>query len=214
MDNYDQSDLNDEDIYLLDTFTQLFLWVGSQSNAEEKRLADEFALKYVAKASAVDGRSPDIPIIRIAAGNEPSIFTCHFHSWDPEYFSKKVFKDPYQAKLEALALQKKSKEELTAPKAAAAAPSTPAAKPAAASAATPSAAAAAPATPVAAAAITPGSFTLEQLKAPGTAGVDPARKEEYLDDATFTTVFGVDRVKFAALPKWKRDDAKKKAGLF
>ena len=36
VDNFDQSDLNDEDVFLLDTYTQLFVWIGSQSSQEEK----------------------------------------------------------------------------------------------------------------------------------------------------------------------------------
>jgi hypothetical protein len=41
-----------------------------------------------------------------------------------------------------------------------------------------------------------------------------AKKEDYLDDETFFKVFGMDKQVFNALPKWKRDQMKKKAGLF
>lgn len=68
--------------------------------------------------------------------------------------------------------------------------------------------------PVAPAAASPGTtYSYEQLKSP-TAGVDPTRKEEYLDDSEFLELFGVDKVSFAALPKWKKDTQKKKLGLF
>jgi hypothetical protein len=60
----------------------------------------------------------------------------------------------------------------------------------------------------------PGSFTLEQLVDTHPASVDPTQKEEYLDNATFTAVFKMDRAAFRAMPKWKRDAAKKAAGLF
>ncbi len=43
--------------------------------------------------------------------------------------------------------------------------------------------------------------------------VDPIQKEEYLDNATFSLVFKMDRAAFRAMPKWKRDAAKKAAGL-
>lgn len=46
------------------------------------------------------------------------------------------------------------------------------------------------------------------------AGVDPTQKEEYLDNASFTALFNMDRAAFRAQPKWKRDAAKKAAGLF
>eukprot|EP01031_Cornospumella_fuschlensis_P039461 gene39461-48041_t len=65
-----------------------------------------------------------------------------------------------------------------------------------------------------AAAPAPGSFNLEQLKGALPLSVDPTRKEEYLSDADFQEAFGMDRNAFKALAKWKRDDAKKKAGIF
>lgn len=104
MDNFDQNDLNDEDVYLLDTYTQIFVWIGSQSSEEEKKKAVDFAQRYVAEVD--DGRDPDIPIVKVNAGQEPSIFTAHFVAWDDEYSSKPAFKDPYQAKLEALAAER------------------------------------------------------------------------------------------------------------
>ena len=54
----------------------------------------EFATQYV--ASADDGRDPELPIIRVNAGDEPRMFSAHFHGWDAEYFTKHAFKDPYQ----------------------------------------------------------------------------------------------------------------------
>ncbi|XP_066975023.1 villin-1-like isoform X2 [Macrobrachium rosenbergii] len=44
--------------------------------------------------------------------------------------------------------------------------------------------------------------------------VDPTRKEEYLSDPDFKTVFGVDREDYDSIPQWKRNNLKKKAGLF
>jgi hypothetical protein len=51
------------------------------------------------------------------------------------------------------------------------------------------------------------------LKA-GVAGIDVARKEEYLDAKEFASLFGSDKATFAAMPKWKRDTKKKELGLF
>ena len=52
------------------------------------------------------------------------------------------------------------------------------------------------------------------VKMDGTAGIDMARKESYLSEGEFKTVFGMERTAFDALAEWKRKDAKKKVGLF
>lgn len=57
-------------------------------------------------------------------------------------------------------------------------------------------------------------MSYEELKANTRAGLDPSRKEEYLDDATFASLFNMDKASFAALSKWKKDEQKKKLGLF
>ncbi len=182
-------------MFLLDTYTQLFVWIGSQSTEEEKSKASDFAAQYIREVD--DGRDANIPIIRINAGQEPAMFTSHFLAWDAEYTAKRVFKDPYQAKLDALAAEKAKKTGAQAP---APAP-TPAPAPAQGPVRTaPSA--------------VKGKYTYEQLRDGLPEGVDATQKEECLDDAAFQTVFGMDRNSFKALPKWKRDEAKKKKGLF
>lgn len=57
------------------------------------------ALQYINTAS--DGRSPDTPVVQVASGNEPPMFTQHFRGWDPLLTDKNAFVDPYQAKLAA-----------------------------------------------------------------------------------------------------------------
>ena len=58
-------------------------------------------------------------------------------------------------------------------------------------------------------------YSVEQLqigKCP--AGIDMARREQYLSDAEFNSTFNMSKDKFDALPKWKRIRAKKEVGLF
>ncbi len=144
------------------------------------------------------------------------MFTEHFVNWDDSLFTKSSFVDPYEAKI---AEMKKKKEASAGPTTAAtaktstggggggkAAPAPAVNKPNPAP-ETPAAAAAAP-VPVT------GTFSLAELKAGTPAGCDPTRKEEYLSPAEFKDAFGMDKAAFAALPGWKRNDAKKKAGIF
>ncbi|XP_063596642.1 advillin-like [Penaeus indicus] len=44
--------------------------------------------------------------------------------------------------------------------------------------------------------------------------VDPVHKEDFLSDADFMSVFGVGRDGIDSIPMWKRNNMKKKAGLF
>ena len=58
-------------------------------------------------------------------------------------------------------------------------------------------------------------FELEKLKnMKGSDGIDPTVKEQYLSDEQFQEVFSMDKAAFKAMPLWKRQDKKKKVGLF
>ena len=59
------------------------------------------------------------------------------------------------------------------------------------------------------------TFSAPELAAmDGSSGIDMERKESYLSAGEFVEVFGMERNVFDAMPLWKRQAAKKKAGLF
>jgi hypothetical protein len=53
----EQEDLVDDDVVILDTYSSVFVWVGSHANEEERRGAMELAAQYVKEAAAADGAS-------------------------------------------------------------------------------------------------------------------------------------------------------------
>jgi len=57
-------------------------------------------------------------------------------------------------------------------------------------------------------------FDLETLKTTFPEGVDPTKKEAYLEDKVFEEVFGMPMDKFYEQKKWKQQDQRKKHGLF
>ena len=61
-----QDDLDPDDIFILDTFAEVYVWVGRGSSEDEKRLSAETAHKYVRQAP--DGRDPECPIVTVAQG--------------------------------------------------------------------------------------------------------------------------------------------------
>jgi len=61
-----------------------------------------------------------------------------------------------------------------------------------------------------------GFFRLDQLACPKPwpAGVDPARRQDWLSPVDFHKAFGMDRESFAKLRPWQQSELKKKANLF
>ncbi|ESQ52894.1 hypothetical protein EUTSA_v10016183mg [Eutrema salsugineum] len=79
--NFAQDDLLTEDIYLLDTHAEVFVWVGQCVDPKEKQTVFEIGQKYVDRAGSLEGLSPKVPLYKITEGNEPCFFTTYF-SWD------------------------------------------------------------------------------------------------------------------------------------
>ncbi|KAL1206877.1 Villin-2 [Cardamine amara subsp. amara] len=79
--NFAQDDLLTEDIYLLDTHAEVFVWVGQCVDTKEKQTVFEIGQKYVDLAGSLEGLSPKVPLYKINEGNEPCFFTTYF-SWD------------------------------------------------------------------------------------------------------------------------------------
>jgi hypothetical protein len=57
-------------------------------------------------------------------------------------------------------------------------------------------------------------FPYDQLNGKFPEGVDPTRKEAYLNDQQFKEVLGVDINEFYNLKKWKQQEIRKAKGLF
>ncbi|XP_063789984.1 villin-1 [Pseudophryne corroboree] len=190
--DYNQDDLDEDDVFLLDAWDQVFLWIGKNANETEKKDAALTAQEYL--KSHPGGRDRDTPIIIVKQGFEPPTFTGWFHAWDPykwentksyeelkaelgddgeiDQFSSdftKVELDSFTALTDfrSLISQTHPAEALI-------------------------------------------NKTADELPT----GVDPTRKEEYLSTEDFTSIFGVSRNEFQALPEWKRQNIKKEKGLF
>ncbi|KAM6918876.1 scinderin like b [Xenentodon cancila] len=79
--DFTQSDLATDDVMLLDTWDQLFIWIGNDANEEEKKGAPKIAKEYV--DSDPSGRR-GMSIVTIKQGAEPPTFTGWFQAWDPK----------------------------------------------------------------------------------------------------------------------------------
>ncbi|KAJ9695860.1 hypothetical protein PVL29_011036 [Vitis rotundifolia] len=95
--NFNQDDLLTEDILILDTHAEVFVWVGQTVDPKEKQIAFEIGQKYIEVAASLEGLALNVPLYRVTEGNEPCFFTTYF-SWDStkatvqgNSFQKKVF---------------------------------------------------------------------------------------------------------------------------
>ncbi|XP_026216998.1 villin-1 isoform X3 [Anabas testudineus] len=85
VEDFAQSDLDEEDVMLLDTWEEIFLWVGNLANEYETKEAWNSSLEYLRSHPA--GRDPDTPITFVKQGYEPPTFTGWFNAWDPHKWS-------------------------------------------------------------------------------------------------------------------------------
>jgi advillin len=83
--NFSQQSLLDEtdDVMLLDTGNELYIWNGPDSNDAERKNARELASTYCQET----GR-PGMAIYSIVGGNEPPAFTACFVGWNSKASSK------------------------------------------------------------------------------------------------------------------------------
>ncbi|KAJ1101440.1 hypothetical protein NDU88_006508 [Pleurodeles waltl] len=77
---FTQDDLAEDDVMLLDTWEQIFLWIGKDANEVERKESLKSAKQYI--ETDPSGRDKGIPIITVKQGHEPSTFTGWFLAWD------------------------------------------------------------------------------------------------------------------------------------
>ncbi|GLD54717.1 villin-like protein [Lates japonicus] len=216
VDDFAQSDLDEEDVMLLDTWEEIFFWVGNLANQQETKEAWNSAQEYLRTHPA--GRDPDTPIIFVKQGYEPPTFTGWFNAWDPHKWSggnsyeemKKKLSDA--ASISQITVDVNNANLNKSPGGMGGgsyrAPGGPLF--------TPSSPAGGTVSPSAGGS---GMYLDPQLlinKSPSELpqGVDPSQREEYLSDVDFENLLGTTRPDFQRLPKWRQNDLKKKAGLF
>uniref|UniRef100_A0A8C2HGN6 Villin-1 n=1 Tax=Cyprinus carpio TaxID=7962 RepID=A0A8C2HGN6_CYPCA len=190
--NFNQDDLDEDDVMLLDIWDQVYLWIGKGANDKEKHDAVVTAQEYLKSHPA--GRDLDTPILVVKQGFEPPTFTGWFHAWDPQKWSGGKSYDQLKAELGTATdlieitvvgysfFKCNSTQGANLPR---------------------------PVTE---------TFPPEKLVNVQTEdlpdGVDPTRKEDYLSNDDFKLIMGISRNDFYALPSWKQLNLKKKMGLF
>jgi len=183
---FSQDDLLQEDVMILDSGAEVFVWIGHDATKDKRDRAFQSSLNYVKNVN--DGRSADTPVYQVNAGSEPPNFTCHFLGWNDDKASD--FADPYARAAAKLAPPNKAEAKLVEVKV----------------------------SDIGHAAAAGKTYPVDVLKGfkaeNNPDSIDLKRKQDYLDDASFTAVLKMSKAEFAKLPGWKQDNAKKAAGLF
>ncbi|KAM6129683.1 villin-1 isoform 1-T1 [Pterocles gutturalis] len=189
--DFTQDDLEEDDVYLLDTWDQVFFWIGEGANESEKEAAAVMAQEYL--RSHPSGRDLDTPIIVVKQGHEPPTFTGWFLAWDPLNWADKKSYEALKAELGDESSLGQLTSVLTSKQEVFTATTT----------------------------LLPEkleTFPLDVLVNTSAEdlprGVDPSRKECHLSDQDFQAVFGMSRSAFGNLPLWKQQNLKKEKGLF
>ncbi|KAL1248693.1 hypothetical protein QQF64_022011 [Cirrhinus molitorella] len=219
--DFSQDDLDEDDVMLLDTWEEIFLWIGNAANQYETQESYSSAVDYLKTHPA--GRDPGTPITTVKQGYEPPTFTGWFNAWDPHKWSGGLSYEEMKSKLGDISqitvnlnntnLNKKTggggggysapggpgnikshNQRMSSSISHTYTDQSPnRGKPS-------------------------GMVHSEQLvKTPQhqpPQGADPEKREEYLTDAEFENLLGCTRDSFQRLPKWRQNDLKKKAGLF
>ncbi|XP_059795167.1 villin-like protein isoform X5 [Balaenoptera ricei] len=221
---FSQEDLDKYDVMLLDTWEEIFLWLGAAAS-EWKQEAVAWGREYLKTHPA--GRSLATPILLVKQGHEPPTFTGWFHMWDPyKWTNNQSYEEVVEGGLGAVSAISEITAEVNNFRLSRW-PSNGRAGPLALSALKGSKdssenelelgpkAGSGSSSP---GSVASGSLPREQLRHQAVEdlpeGVDPAHKESYLSDSDFQEIFGKSKEEFYSMAKWRQQQEKKQLGFF
>ncbi|XP_027025923.2 villin-1 [Tachysurus fulvidraco] len=226
--NFSQDDLDEDDVMLLDTWEEIFLWIGNSANQFEIQESNSCALEYLKTHPA--GRSPDTPIISVKQGYEPPTFTGWFNAWDTYKWSGGLSYEEMKSKVSASGSVSQTSVNMNnkvinrksvggdvlnsapgGPNTEISTQNSKSQNPRPLVSSGGSRVDVAPGKSQSSVNLGPEKQTNNSSREPQ--AVDPSNRENYLSDADFESLLGCSRSDFQRLPKWRQSDLKKKAGL-
>ncbi|XP_037135577.1 villin-1 isoform X1 [Syngnathus acus] len=222
VDDFAQSDLDEEDVMLLDTWEEIFLWVGNSANEYETKETWNSAHEYLRTHPA--GRDKDTPVVCVKQGFEPPTFTGWFNAWDPHKWSVGKSYEEIKKELNSNASLLELNYDLNNTTLNSGggnyrAPGGPMSPPIYKSHFGDSSPVITSPTSSRPFPTAPGMQVAPELLINKSASelppdVDPCYKENFLSDADFEQLLGMGRLEFQRLAEWRQKELKKKAGLF
>ncbi|XP_035134397.2 villin-like protein isoform X9 [Callithrix jacchus] len=223
---FSQEDLGPYDVMLLDTWQEIFLWLGGATGAWKEAVA--WGQEYLKAHPA--GRSLATPIVLVKQGHEPPTFTGWFFTWDPykwtpdlshkevvegspgtalpiseiraEVNSFRLSRWPGNGRAGAMSLQALKGSQDSSGNELMRGPKLGGTSSFLSSTST----------------SINGALPREQLMHQAAEdlpeGVDPARREFYLSDSDFQDIFGKSKEEFYSMATWRQRQEKKQLGFF
>lgn len=182
-----QEDLDHGDVMILDAFDTIFVWVGRESNAFEKKKSMDLCQFYI-NMCVNNGRENSVNIVDEMEGFESAYFKSFFPDWDDNNFVKvsdklkeisdSVFKVAEESKSTGLyhSFPESEFDGYEHPR--------------------------------------DHKYTRQQMNEEWPKGVKRSRCELYLEDAEFESIFKMTKDEFYQLKDWKRLRYKKENKLF
>lgn len=81
--NFSQEDLDQDDVMMLDSGDEIYIWIGKGSTEEERTKSLEIAMEYV-KTDPTQRDLDNTSIITVNQNQEPDAFTALFDKWDAD----------------------------------------------------------------------------------------------------------------------------------
>lgn len=95
IDEFEQRDLSEDDVMILDAGSVVYLWVGNGATDDEKMKTFDAAQRYLHKVDR-----DDTVIAAIEQGDEPDSFIQLFPSWDPDLWETLTSYSDLKARIE------------------------------------------------------------------------------------------------------------------
>lgn len=87
--NFSQEDLNEDDVMVLDSGDEVYIWVGQGSDEQEKKRAFTMAENYI-RTDPTERTLDSTVLLRVNHGEEPAAFTSIFPAWNPDLWQKEM----------------------------------------------------------------------------------------------------------------------------
>lgn len=96
IDSFNQSDLNNDAVHVLDAFKTIYVWTGRNADKFEKKNGDKRVDEYI--NALKDGRkATEISVKHVSPCEEPMYFKSFFPEWEKEVSEQWLLPDAYGA---------------------------------------------------------------------------------------------------------------------